>query len=121
MSSKEKDSIFYHDGKFLQFGIRKGFDGWESWFRIGVQTIISKSPFMDEEDTEENAKWHLDNIKSAFQTFGIEFMKWYDDLSPRDKCTVWPPSGSGSGHGLYNKRPEDIYDDFKNHKDPNHE
>jgi hypothetical protein len=25
----------------------------------------------------------------------IEFRDWYDKLSPAEKCTVWPPAGSG--------------------------
>jgi hypothetical protein len=32
----------------------------------------------------------------------IMFLKWYNKLSPADKCTVHPPAGSGGCHGLYN-------------------
>lgn len=41
-----------------------------------------------------------------------EFRDWYDALSPADKCTVWPPSGSGSGTGLYNMSTSDIVQKF---------
>jgi hypothetical protein len=45
-----------------------------------------------------------------------EFKEWYDKLSPADKCTVWPPAGSGSGTGLYNMSDEDIIEKFKRRK-----
>jgi len=32
----------------------------------------------------------------------LKFLKWYNKLSPADKCTVHPPAGSGGCHGLYN-------------------
>jgi hypothetical protein len=32
----------------------------------------------------------------------IKFLKWYNSLSPSDKCTVHPPAGSGGGYGIYN-------------------
>lgn len=42
----------------------------------------------------------------------IAFKQWYDNLSPSNKCTVWPPAGSGAGKGLYDKSDDDIIDDF---------
>lgn len=42
----------------------------------------------------------------------LKFKEWYDKLSPADKCTVWPPAGSGSGTGLYNQSDEQIVDKF---------
>lgn len=41
-----------------------------------------------------------------------DFRDWYDKLSPTDKCTVWPPAGSGGGTGLYNMSTRDIVDKF---------
>lgn len=35
-------------------------------------------------------------------------LAWYDKLSPAEKCTVWPPAGSGGGHGLYSMSNENI-------------
>jgi hypothetical protein len=37
-----------------------------------------------------------------------EILKIYDGLSHADKCTVWPPAGSGAGTGLYNMSYEDL-------------
>lgn len=50
----------------------------------------------------------------------LSFKEWYDKLKPADKCTVWPPSGSGSGTGLYNMSDEDLIQRFidKKGKDP---
>jgi hypothetical protein len=45
-----------------------------------------------------------------------EFRDWYDKLSPAEKCTVWPPAGSGSGTGLYNMQTVDIVDKFIRYK-----
>lgn len=45
-----------------------------------------------------------------------EFRDWYDKLSPAEKCTVWPPAGSGCGTGLYNMHTEDLVDKFISYK-----
>jgi hypothetical protein len=42
----------------------------------------------------------------------LKFKQWYDKLSPAEKCTVWPPAGSGSGTGLYNMEDEDLIEKF---------
>lgn len=42
----------------------------------------------------------------------LELKGWYDKLTPADKCTLWPPVGSGSGHGLYNQSDQDIVEKF---------
>lgn len=42
----------------------------------------------------------------------IEFKKWYDKLTPSDKCTVWAPPGSGYGRGLYDMSDEDLIEKF---------
>lgn len=42
----------------------------------------------------------------------IAFKQWYDKLSPADKCTVWPPAGSGCGTGLYDMSDEDLIDKY---------
>jgi hypothetical protein len=41
-----------------------------------------------------------------------DFKDWYDTLSPAEKCTVWPPAGSGAGTGLYNMQTKDLVDKF---------
>jgi hypothetical protein len=43
----------------------------------------------------------------------IKFKSWYDGLSPSDKCTVWPPAGSGCGRGLYNMEDKDLIQKFR--------
>lgn len=42
----------------------------------------------------------------------IAFKRWYDKLTPSDKCTVWAPPGSGYGRGLYDMSDEDLIDKF---------
>ena len=46
----------------------------------------------------------------------IKFKLKYDKLSPAEKCTVWPPAGSGAGHGLYNLSDEDLIDKYLKQK-----
>jgi hypothetical protein len=46
----------------------------------------------------------------------IAYSKWKDGLSPAQKCTVWPPAGSGSGTGLYDMSDDDLYDKFVRHQ-----
>lgn len=43
---------------------------------------------------------------------GILFSNWKEKLPPVQKCTVWPPAGSGCGTGLYSKSDEELYDEF---------
>lgn len=42
----------------------------------------------------------------------IAFKRWYDKLTPSDKCTVWAPPGSGYGRGLYDMSDEDLIEKF---------
>ena len=44
----------------------------------------------------------------------IEFLNAFLKMSPRDKCTVHPPAGSGAGPGVYNKSMEDIFNEWFN-------
>lgn len=72
------------------------------------------------EDTEEDAIEAVKRLNEILDTSIkdklLQFKKWYDKLSPRDKCTVWPPAGSGSGTGLYNMSDEDLIEKFLNKK-----
>lgn len=45
-----------------------------------------------------------------------KFKDWYDTLSPAEKCTIWPPPGSGGAHGLYNMETKEIVAKFMRHK-----
>jgi hypothetical protein len=45
-----------------------------------------------------------------------ELLKWFNSLTPAQKCTVWPPAGSGSGHGLYNLTFEQLVEEFNQWK-----
>lgn len=56
-------------------------------------------------------------MKNKFEYFQIKekllaFKKWYDQLQPNEKCTVWPPAGSGAEHGLYTMSDEDLIEKF---------
>lgn len=42
----------------------------------------------------------------------VAFSKWKEKLTPVQRCTVWPPVGSGSGTGLYEQSDGDLYDKF---------
>lgn len=42
----------------------------------------------------------------------ISFSNWKDKLTPTQRCTLWPPAGSGSATGLYEKSDDDLYDTF---------
>jgi hypothetical protein len=58
-----------------------------------------------------------DAIEELCKNYIESFKDWYDTLSPRDKCTVWPPAGSGSGPGLYNMETKDLVDRFLRHRE----
>lgn len=67
----------------------------------------------DKESDAIEAVKRLNEILDTYLKDGlIKFKQWYDKLSPADKCTVWPPAGSGSGHGLYNQTDEGLIDNF---------
>jgi len=55
----------------------------------------------------------IDSVYALYRDNIEKFKDWYDKLSPADKCTVWPPAGSGSGTGLYNMETKDIVDKFE--------
>lgn len=42
----------------------------------------------------------------------IAYSNWKDKLSPAQKCTVWPPAGSGGSTGLYTMTDDDLYEKF---------
>jgi hypothetical protein len=55
-------------------------------------------------------------IKKALIPELINFKKWYDNLSPANKCTVHPPAGSGGSYGLYNMSDDDLIDSYMRFK-----
>ncbi len=55
------------------------------------------------------------DVVGPYREIALQFMEDFNKMSPRDKCTVHPPAGSGSGHGIYNKTNVDIFNEwFKN-------
>lgn len=44
--------------------------------------------------------------------FAIRFARWYSKLTPVQRCTIWPPAGSGSGLGLYEKSMDELMKKF---------
>lgn len=48
----------------------------------------------------------------------IAFKKWYDNLKPADKVSVWSENGSASG--LFNLSDEQIIEDYERYQEPNH-
>ncbi len=44
--------------------------------------------------------------------FAINYNKWYNSLSPTQKCTVHAPAGSGCGTGLYQLGDEELVEKF---------
>jgi len=74
----------------------------------------SRNPSHDIDDKGEDRFY-----KTAFMCMedyarqqAIAFSNWKDKLTPVQRCTVWPPAGSGSGTGLYEKQDEDLYAQF---------
>ena len=60
---------------------------------------------------DKHEVWYSDAITAMdlyFRENAAELLKWYEKLSPAEKCTVHPPAGSGGCHGLYNMTPEDL-------------
>ncbi len=44
----------------------------------------------------------------------LDFIRWQQQLTPADKCTVHAPAGSGGSTGLYNLTDAAIIDKFIN-------
>lgn len=42
----------------------------------------------------------------------LNFLRWYDKLTPSQKCTVHPPAGSGASSGIFDKTDGAIVDLF---------
>lgn len=72
------------------------------------------------EDTEEDAIEIVKRLNGILdqqiKEKLIAFKSWYDQLRPNEKCTVWPPAGSGAGPGLYNMPDEDLIEKFLSKK-----
>jgi hypothetical protein len=54
------------------------------------------------------------DIIEPMRKTAIDFLEAFNKMSPRDKCTVHPPAGSGAGPGIYNRSMEDIFNDWFN-------
>jgi hypothetical protein len=44
-----------------KFRVRKGFEGWQAGFIIGVQTF-----WLQEVETKASAQWYVKNLRTAF-------------------------------------------------------
>ena len=42
----------------------------------------------------------------------INFADWCMKLSPKERCTVHPPAGSGAGTGLYQQSTEELFNTY---------
>lgn len=54
----------------------------------------------------------LEAMEDYAKRQAILFARWKEKLTPAQRCTVWPPAGSGSGTGLYQKTDEDLYSEY---------
>lgn len=83
---------------------------------MNKEEILSKF----EPNREYPSYYHESHIEQAMDEYAkqeaIAFEKWKSGLPPSDLCTVWPPAGSGSGTGLYDKSDDDIYAAFLKHQ-----
>ena len=50
------------------------------------------------------------------QQEAVAVLEWYDKLSPAEKCTVWPPAGSGGSFGIYTLSYKQLYQLYLKHK-----
>lgn len=76
-----------------------------------VQDVFPEPVFENDEDLQIAIA-----AEKVAKKYIAYFKEWYDKLSPAEKCTVWPPAGSGAGTGLYNMETEDLVDKFLSKK-----
>lgn len=77
----------------------------------GIDKVVDGNPI-----TAHNCKVHARAAAEVAKQAIIDFMDWYNTLSPASKCTVWPPAGSGSSTGIYNMETKDLVDKFLSRK-----
>jgi len=77
------------------------FDEFQSDANNGQMWVITEDSYSDVIDAIL-VLYEQKESKGDLKDELIMFLKWYNKLSPADKCTVHPPAGSGGCHGLYN-------------------
>lgn len=77
-----------------------------------IERPFRHTEIVEKDNAIQAMKEFADQFKSeeSLTAIILEFKKWYDKLSPADKCTVWAPDGSMKG--LFNMNDETIVEKF---------